>query len=121
MKPTREMTASNVPGSTPSCSPSTTRVSTLPSPASRALRSAKARMLLEMSVASTWPSGPARRAAASVWPPAPAATSSTRAPGATAAMSSIVSVAAPSQASSVGAQRCQDSAAVCHCSVVVRL
>jgi hypothetical protein len=53
MKPTREMTASNVPGWTSSCSPSTTRVSTLRNPASRALRSAKARMLLEMSVAST--------------------------------------------------------------------
>ena len=40
---------------------------------------------------------------------------------ATPAMSSIASVASPSQASSVGPQRCQGSAAVCHWSVVVRL
>src|SRR4051794_110275 len=36
-------------------------------------------------------------------------------------MSSIVSVAAPTQPSSVGPQRCQGSAAACHWSVVVRL
>ena len=78
-------------------------------------------MLEEMSVARTDPPGPTRRAAASVWPPAPAATSSTRLPAATPARSSIASVASPSHASRVGPQRRQASAADCHCSVVVRL
>src|SRR5881409_2107382 len=72
-------------------------------------------MVGEMSVASTRPPGPARRAAARVWPPAPAATSRTREPSVTPARSSISSVAGPSQASSVVAQRCQASAASSHC------
>jgi hypothetical protein len=55
------------------------------------------------SVASTAPLGPTRRAAASVWPPAPAATSSTREPSWT------------------PAQRLHGSAAVCYCSLVVSL
>src|SRR5687767_12298929 len=67
-----------------------------------------------MSVASTRPSGPARRAAVRVCSPAPAATSSTREPGPTPAMSSIVSVAAPSQRPTSGPQRSQASAAVSH-------
>ena len=58
---------------------------------------------------------------ATVCPPAPAATSMTRAPSLTPAMSSIAWVAWPSQASSVGPHRCQASAAVCHCSRVVLL
>src|SRR5581483_8014472 len=74
-----------------------------------------------MSVASTCPLGPTRRAAASVCPPAPAATSSTRLPGPTPQPSSICSVAAPSQASSVGPHRCHASAASCHCRRVVSL
>ena len=58
-----------------------------------------------MSVASTWPGGPTRRAAASDWPPAPAATSSTVLPVVIPAVSSIRLVASPSQSSSVGPQR----------------
>ena len=51
-----------------------------------------------MSVASTWPAGPTRRAARSDCSPAPAATSSTRLPGADARPArASVSVAAPSQ------------------------
>src|SRR5918997_1869026 len=56
-----------------------------------------------------------------VCPPAPAATSRTRPPGPTPAMSSIVSVACPSHSSTVGPQRYQGSAALCHCSLVVSL
>src|SRR3712207_5564475 len=78
-------------------------------------------MLEEMSVASTYPAEPTRLAAAIVCPPAPAATSSTRAPGPTSAISSITSVAWPSHSSTVGPQRCHGSAAVCHCSLVVAL
>src|SRR5688572_20333697 len=53
--------------------------------------------------------------------PAPAATSSTRLPGPICARSSMTSVAGPSQLFSVGPQRCQASAACCHCSRVVSL
>ena len=74
-----------------------------------------------MSVASTWPVGPTRRAAASDCSPAPAATSSTRQPGPTAAMSNIVSVAVPSHWPRNGPQRCHASAALCHCARVVTL
>src|SRR5581483_10623120 len=74
-----------------------------------------------MSVATIVPVGPTRRAAARVWPPAPAATSSTRAPALTPAASSMRSVAGPSQPSSVGPQRCQASAASSHCCRVVVL
>ena len=78
-------------------------------------------MVGEMSVASTRPSSPARRAAATVWPPAPAATSSTRAPAVTPAASSMRSVASPSHVSSVGPQLCHASAASSHCWRVVVL
>ena len=66
-------------------------------------------------------SAPTRRAAASDCSPAPAATSSTRQPGPTRARSNIVSVAAPSQSPRNGPQRCQASAAPCHCARVVVL
>src|SRR3712207_1588364 len=87
------MTASKEPGSTSRCSPSTSSVDTLLSPASRAACSAYSRIAGEMSVASTWPFGPTRRAASRVWPPAPAATSRTRAPETTPARSSMTRVA----------------------------
>src|SRR3954454_7818140 len=74
-----------------------------------------------MSVASTDPSGPARRAAASDWPPGPAATSRTRLPSRIAAMSSMTSVAVPSQRSITSPQRSHASAASCHCLRVVSL
>jgi hypothetical protein len=74
-----------------------------------------------MSVASTYPCGPTRSAIWSVSSPAPAATSSTRAPGPTPAMSSISSVAGPSQARTTGVQSFQARAAACHCSQVVSL
>jgi LuxR family transcriptional regulator, maltose regulon positive regulatory protein len=69
----------------------------------------------------TCPDGPTRRAAATVWPPAPAATSSTVAPGTTPPSSNIRSVTGPSQVSSVGFQRSHASAAACHCCRVVAL
>src|SRR5918997_996299 len=78
-------------------------------------------MVGEMSVATTRPWRPARHAAASVWPPEPAAMSSTDAPGATPAPSSMRSVASASQLSTVGPQRCQASAASSHCCRVVVL
>ena len=116
------MTASTDASSTPArISPSSSRVSTFVKPALRAAAAAYSRIADEMSVARTCPSGPTRRAAANVWPPAPAATSSTRAPARTPALSSIASVAGPSQSSSVGPQRSQASAASCHCSRVVAL
>ncbi len=74
-----------------------------------------------MSVASTAPSAPARRPAASVCPPAPAAMSSTRLPADTLARSSMRSVAGPSHLSMVGPQACQRSAADSHWAVVARL
>src|SRR5215211_6649725 len=74
-----------------------------------------------MSVASTRPPGPTRRAARIVCPPAPAATSSTRPPVPTRAASSIRSVASPSQSSRVGPQLSHAPAASSHCWRVVIL
>ncbi len=74
-----------------------------------------------MSVASTWPPSPTRRAAEIDCSPAPAATSSTREPGPMRARSNMVSVASPSQSPRKGPQRCQASAAACHCARVVVL
>jgi SAM-dependent methyltransferase len=59
----------------------------------------------ERSVASTDPPGPTRRAAARDWPPAPAATSRTGLPSRIPAMSSMTSVAGPSQRSITSPQR----------------
>jgi len=55
-----------------------------------------------------------RFAAVIVCSTAPAATSNTRAPGPTFAMSSMSSVLGPSRLLSVGAQRCQARAASSH-------
>ena len=74
-----------------------------------------------MSVTSTWPSGPTRRAIVSDCSPAPAATSRTREPASMPASSIIASVAAPSQEPMTGPHRCQASAASCHCARVVDL
>src|SRR5579883_1605913 len=115
------MTASKDASPMSRFSPSITRVATLLSPAARASCAAKSRMLAEMSVASTAPVGPTRRAACRVCPPAPAAMSSTRAPLLISARSSMRSVASPNHASSCGPQRCQASAASCHCRRVVSL
>ena len=56
----------------------------------------RARMRGEMSVASTRPVGPTRRAMSSVWSPAPAAMSSTLAPASMRAAASIAAVASRS-------------------------
>src|SRR6266511_387962 len=115
------MTASKASASSSRFSPSITRVSTLVSPAWRAASAANTSRLDAMSVARTKPDGPTRRAATRVCPPAPAATSRTRLPARTPAISNMISVAGPSHCASVGPQRCQASAATCHCSRVVSL
>src|SRR3954447_10186780 len=74
-----------------------------------------------MSVASIRPVVPTRRAAESVCPPAPAATSRTVAPGPMPARSSIRSVTGPSQSYSVGSHRSHAAAAASHCALVVVL
>ena len=97
IKPRRDTAASKPLPASPSACASATRVVTCVNPAARALAAASSRMRGEMSVASTAPWLPTRRAMSSVCPPAPAATSSTRAPSAMPAAVSMASVIPRSQ------------------------
>ncbi len=74
-----------------------------------------------MSVASTRPDGPTCRAIRSVCSPAPAATSRTRDPSPIRASPIISVVDASSHRPITSPQRCQASAASCHCRRVVCL
>src|SRR6186713_2839976 len=75
----------------------------------------------DRSVATTAPAGPTRSAMSSVWSPAPAATSSTRAPRFTPAIAIIASVELRSQARICGECASQPRAAVSHCARTVAL
>ena len=115
------MTASKPASGRSRDSPSIVRTSTLSSAWRFAFAAAYSRIRGAMSVASTRPSVPTRRAALRVCSPAPAATSSTWSPCPIRAMSSMSSVTGPSQRLSVSPHRCHASAASCHWRRVVSL
>ena len=122
MSPTREMTASNdALGHVEALAVHDLRSSTLPKPARRAVSAANARMLAEMSVATT---SPVRSDAARCRERLTAGAGRDvehPGPGPDPGHVEHRSVAAPSQSSSVRPQRFQASAAACHCSRVVLL
>ncbi len=115
IRPSRQMTASKLFAATSRSSAAPANVVTLASPAARAFSPTCWSIVSEMSLATTAPCVPTRRAASNVWLPAPQARSSTRAPASTAAMASIASVAGSIQAEIVGSHRAHPGAAPSHC------
>ena len=115
MIPKRESAASKLSGSKSSDAASDSTNSMFSMPAAAARSRPNPIISAEMSVATTCPSGAARRAAVSDGSPYPAATSSTRLPGSTPASSTMRSLIPPNLSSISSDHLRHPLAALFHC------